>query len=127
MGSINVDYIIKTGCVHKGEILGFTKTGMAVFANSLGLNALDTCECCGTIIHGQLIDADFCPVCAVILGLVSENIAREYCLERYIIKFNEMENDFNHKVNHYSLIEGFKAGIKYGVKNAYVGIKVNWE
>jgi len=121
MGSINVRHMIKEGS-YKGEIIGFTKTGMAVYPNSIGCNALDTCECCGTIIHSQLSDADFCPVCAVMLGLISKDVVREYCLERYNREFDELEDDQEYHVSREALIKGFKAGINYGVKNAYVSI-----
>ena len=122
MGSINIAYMVKDG-LYKGEIIGFTKNGFAVYPNSIGLNAIDTCECCGTIIHSQLSDADFCPVCAVMLGLVNEDVVREYCLPQYIEEFNELERYSEYRSGYELLIKGFKAGINYGVKNAYVSIK----
>jgi len=122
MGNVHIGYMIKDK-LYKGEIIGFTKNGFAVYPNSIGLNALDSCECCGQIIHSQLSDADFCPICAVMLGLVSEGVARDFCLPRYSKEFDELENDLEYYNNRELLIKGFKAGINFGVKNSFVSIR----
>jgi hypothetical protein len=127
MSSINLSY--KEGLEeNKGKIIGFTKDGFAVIPNEWGCNALDTCECCGRVIHSQLTDADFCPRCAVALEIVSKEIAEEYCDTRLTKDLNALYGDENYKMHYGALIDGFKAGINFGVKNSHIvfdGIKIN--
>jgi hypothetical protein len=123
MGSINLNYKQSLE-KYKGKIIGFDKNGFAVYpSNGFGCQALDTCEVCGQVIHSQLCGANFCPVCAVQLDIVSEEVARELCVPEYIPQFDALHNDPDYARYNAGLICGFQRGIQFALENAYASLK----
>lgn len=122
MGSINQNY--KEGLEkYKGQILGFDKSGYAVYAEEFGLNALDTCECCGRIIHSQISNANFCPICSLFLGLTSDEFIREYCLEKYKNEMEELDYDIDLRRYNIGQSTGFIRGMHFSEKYARPTLK----
>lgn len=108
---------------YKGKIVGFTKYGHAAYLDGVSLQAIDTCECCGQVISSQISEANFCPLCAVVLGLVSEELAKDIVLPSWQDVFDKLDKDSDYKRLYYEKAEGFKAGIRFALKHGYCSLK----
>jgi hypothetical protein len=123
MGSVNLDF--KHGIEkYKGKIIGFDRHGFAVYEdNGYGFQAIETCKCCGQQIYSQLSGADFCPLCAVALGLVDESFASEIALPSWQGAFKNFADDNDFRRFIFEKAEGFKAGIRFALNYSKPSIK----
>lgn len=118
LGSPNIEEI------YKGKVVGFSKLGMATYPDNRagGCVCPPPCLCCG----GHLAccgDAQFCPICSVVLGLVELSKAEVLCTNSTKKNFELLKSDDNYKRTANNIVESFKRGIKFAVQNAICTLK----
>lgn len=104
---------------YKGKVIGFTRGGFAEIPSDGGfsLQAVTFCKCCRSAISSVSVGADFCPICAYLLGIVDKETAIELSEPQWKDAFDSLETEEKYNIRMECLVEGFKRGISYGVDN----------